>query len=288
MNGQFPISEKFPSPRRGAGFHIRAVAAIFMFVVAFAAPVFGQSQTAWDPANDPIYLREMTRFMPELAAELKTELQSAKTPEARQEVLQKYDNRIIQEARNFRNVPEALRPPSFMEHLSEIRHLVGQAQRSYGQSYYQLFGYQYKERQAFEDSVIKDVGFKDFNELYDYFRELHPDDLGREFMEEAKGFLDKGLMEKYAERMELLQNVLKSFRLESAPSGESILPELTPHNPADPPNPAEPPKAPQSGGPGEPKSACEQICEGQPDASARNWCKARCSNELVETNRSSP
>jgi hypothetical protein len=223
--------------------------------------------------NDPIFIRELYRYRPKLAEELERELRSA-MPEQRSNVFRKYQDLFSQEIDSFHAIPESLRDKEFWTHWMPAAVIISQMNGTFPSKIADL-----SKQSEFENEIIKDVGFKDHHEFYDFLRALHPDDLGKRILQELKNLKDDGRSNLYADRLDKLEEALKNFRMSTVPSGESVLPELSPYSPliyAKPPQSEMPASGSKTVAPQSMPSPCAQICGGQNNPEARAWCQTHC------------
>ena len=230
---------RLPSFLRAAKLGMRAAVRALLLAVALgfgiASHVNAQSAAASPHELDRAhaYLRELSRYAPELARQLESDLQSAPTSDARRNVLRQY---AAQLNKNYGKVlrgdipPEAV-APNFKDQYDAgtfiLMELSIEESGSKEAQYTTL-----SNRQKFEDEVIRDAGFKDYHELYKYLYAQYPSDYGSGFLKELKKLKDDGKAGAYAKKIDLLKKLLDVFRKPSPPASESILNELNPYLPS--------------------------------------------------------
>jgi hypothetical protein len=219
------------------GARVAVRASLLAVALGLGAASHAAAQSAAAPPHDfgraHVYLRELSRFAPELARQLETDLQSAPTSDARRKVLRQYGDQL---SKNYGKIlrgdipPEAV-APNFKDQYDAgtfiLMELSIEESGSKEARYTTL-----SNRQKFEDEVIRDAGFKDYHELYKYLHAQYPSDYGDAFLKELKKLKDDGKPGAYAKKIDLLEKLLDVFRKPSPPPGESILNDLNPYLPS--------------------------------------------------------
>lgn len=249
-------------------------------------PMTSEAESSFrrDPTHDPMLIRELYRFRPRMATELESELKSAGTIKAQKKILKGYAERLGTEMKIVTDLHSMLRSEknaiwkleSAAYIISELR---GSPFRKPGKSK------KYVEKIKFEDKIIKELGFKDYRELYDFLRTRYPSDLGTHYMSELKRTKDYG-GGNFDDQIDLLERSLKFFRTSPKAGRDSILPKLSPVPPALGFPSAKDKKPKTSSDTRMPKrqgklSSCKQICDNPlQTAAGRGWCWAHCKDNV--------